>query len=77
MGIDISKNQTKGIFDTYKSGKSFAYVITVCGQNSSGQRPIYPGIATRLEWNFPDPSTLRERHASHNGSRRIETLITT
>ena len=59
MGIDISKNQTKGIFDTYKSGKSFAYVITVCGQNSSGQRPIYPGIATRLEWNFPDPSTFK------------------
>src|SRR5213592_2061839 len=37
IGIDISANQTKAVFDMLKSGKSFAYVITVCDETSAGR----------------------------------------
>jgi arsenate reductase len=62
IGIDISGNQTKAVSDMYKSGKSFAYVITVCDETSAERCPIYPGIATRLHWSFPDPSSLLGNH---------------
>ena len=35
IGIDISANRTKGVFDVLKSGKMFAYVITVCDEASA------------------------------------------
>ena len=57
-GIDISGNKTKGVFDMYKSGKMFAYVITVCDEASAERCPIFAGVATRLHWSFPDPSAL-------------------
>jgi arsenate reductase (thioredoxin) len=30
IGIDISKKETRSVFDIWKSGQIFAYVITVC-----------------------------------------------
>jgi arsenate reductase (thioredoxin) len=62
IGIDISRNQTKGVFDMYKSVKTFAYVITVCDETSAERCPIFPGVTTRLHWGFPDPSSLHGTH---------------
>lgn len=62
VGIDISQNQTKAVFDMYKSGKTFAYVITVCDETSAERCPIFPGVTTRLHWSFPDPSSLQGTH---------------
>ncbi|HJX98627.1 MAG TPA: arsenate reductase ArsC, partial [Chthoniobacterales bacterium] len=31
--IDISKNKTQAVFDVFKSGQLFAYVITVCAES--------------------------------------------
>src|SRR3979411_510645 len=58
VGIDISKNETRAVFDVFKAGKLFSYVITVCDETSAEKCPIFPGIAKRLHWSFPDPSTL-------------------
>jgi arsenate reductase len=30
VGIDISNNKTQAVFDVFKSGQFFPYVITVC-----------------------------------------------
>jgi arsenate reductase len=57
-GIDISKKETRAVFDVFKSGKLFAYVITVCDETNAEKCPIFPGVTTRLHWSFPDPSTL-------------------
>src|SRR5881628_1365888 len=58
VGIDISGKQTKAVFDIVKSGKTFAYVITVCDETSAERCPIFPGVTTRLHWSFRDPSSF-------------------
>ena len=55
IGIDISQSKTKRVFDVYRSGLTFKYVVSVCDQ-SSERGPIFPGVATRLHWSFPDPA---------------------
>jgi arsenate reductase len=55
-GIDISENETKSVFDFYKKGKFFKYVITVCDEASAQKCPTFPGVAKKLHWNFKDPS---------------------
>src|ERR1700738_2991311 len=56
IGIDISRNKTQAVFDVFKSGELFAYVITVCSEAEAQGCPIFPGVTTRLHWAFPDPS---------------------
>ena len=62
IGIDISGNQTKAVFDIIKSGQIFAYVITVCDEASAERCPIFPGVTKRLQWSFPDPSSVPGTH---------------
>jgi arsenate reductase (thioredoxin) len=59
VGIDISKKKTQAVFDVFKSGQLFAYVITVCDETSAEKCPIFPGPTTRLHWSFPDPSEVQ------------------
>ena len=40
IGIDISENKTQAVFDVFKSGEVFAYVITVCDESEADQCPI-------------------------------------
>jgi len=76
VGIDISRNKTQAVFDVFKSGELFAYVITVCAESEAAGCPIFPGVTTRLHWSFPDPSKLtgssEERIA---GTRKIRDQI--
>jgi arsenate reductase len=58
VGIDISRNQTQSVFDLFKSGRRFQYVISVCDEASAERCPIFPGVTTRLNWSFADPSTF-------------------
>ncbi len=57
-GIDISNNGTQSVFDLFKSGRRFAFVISVCDAASAERCPIFPGVTTRLNWNFADPSAF-------------------
>ena len=56
IGIDISENKTKSVFDFYKQGKHYDFVVTVCDESQSGQCPVFPGAIERLHWSFADPS---------------------
>jgi len=58
VGIDISQNKTKSVFDFYKQGKQYDYVITVCDESQSGACPVFPGKGQRLHWGFTDPSSF-------------------
>ena len=61
-GIDISARKPQAVFDVLKSGQMFAYVITVCDGANAERCPIFPGVTTRLNWSFPDPSTFVGTH---------------
>ncbi len=57
-GIDISKNQTNNVFDFFKQGKLYRYVITVCDKDASDRCPIFPGMSEKINWSFSDPSSF-------------------
>ena len=58
VGIDISGNSTQSVFDLFKAGRRFEYVISVCDEASAERCPIFPGVTTRLNWGFADPSAF-------------------
>jgi arsenate reductase len=57
-GIDIAGKQTNDVFEFFKQGRLYDYVITVCSKEAAERCPIFPGRAKRLQWFFPDPSTF-------------------
>lgn len=56
--IDISQNKTKDVFEFYKSGKMYNYVITVCDEASGQRCPIFPSALKSIHWSFEDPSSF-------------------
>ena len=57
-GIDISHNGTQSVFDLYKSGRLFEYVVSVCDAASAERCPVFPGVTKRMSWSFADPSAF-------------------
>lgn len=62
VGLDISGNRSKSVFDIFKSGRVFDYVVTVCDDSREGQCPVFPGVARRLHIPFSDPAALTGTH---------------
>ena len=76
IGFDISKKKTQAVFDVFKSGELFPYVITVCDESSAEKCPIFPGVTKRLHWSFPDPAALTGSHKERlEGTRKIRDQI--
>jgi arsenate reductase len=85
-GIDISQNQTKNVFDLFKQGRMFGYVVTVCDKEAAEKCPIFPGVAKRMNWSFADPSSLsgteeeklqRTREIRDTIKTQVRTWVTT
>lgn len=76
IGIDISRNETRAVFDVFKLGELFAYVVTVCDESEAVGCPIFPGATQRLHWSFADPSKLTGSHQERlEGTREIRDQI--
>jgi arsenate reductase len=58
------------VFDLFKSGRHFHYVISVCDEAQGEKCPLFPGVAKRLTWNVPDPSTF-----TGNDAERLERIV--
>lgn len=75
-GIDISKKETKAVFDLYKKGAMYSYVIAVCDAANAQRCPIFPGVRKMLQWSFPDPSALQGTDEEKlEGARKIRDAI--
>jgi arsenate reductase (thioredoxin) len=76
LEIDISKNPTQRVFDVWKSGQMFAFVITVCSEVEAEGCPIFAGVTTRLHWPFDDPSKFTGTHDERlEKTRRVRDQI--
>ena len=76
IGIDISGNKTKSVFDYFRQGRMYKYVITVCDQTAAERCPIFPGIAEKIHWSFPDPSALQGTYEENlKSTKEIRDLI--
>jgi arsenate reductase len=58
IGYDISKNETNSVFDYYKEGRTYTYVIKVCDTINGQRCPIFPNTLKDFNWDVPDPSEL-------------------
>jgi arsenate reductase len=62
IGLDISGQQTKTVFDMFRSGRSFLHVVTIHDEASHERPPIFPGVTNRSRWHIPDPALFRGSH---------------
>lgn len=71
-GIDLSDKQTNSVYDFYREGRSYDYVITVCSNDAAERCPVFPGGGRRLHWPFDDPSRVEGSREEKLGEvRRI------
>jgi Protein-tyrosine-phosphatase len=57
-GLDISNNPTNSVFDFYKEGRKYRFVITVCDPEAAEKCPVFAGVAKRIHMGFKDPSSF-------------------
>lgn len=75
-GIDISGKKTHKVWDYFKEGRKYAYVITVCSREAEEQCPIFPGHVQRINWPFPDPAKFTgNREEVLNKTREVRNVI--
>jgi len=62
IGFDLSQAESDSVFEFFKEGRLYDYVITVCDETAAGQCPVFPGITKRVHWPFKDPEALTGTH---------------
>ncbi len=59
-GMDITHKKTNNVFEFYREGRRYHYVVTVCSKEAAERCPVFPGVGPiqRLHWPFEDPSQV-------------------
>lgn len=55
-GIDISNAEVNSVFEFFKEGRLYKYVIAVCDEKTAEKCPVFAGVTARINWSFEDPS---------------------
>lgn len=83
-GLDLSHATNDSVFEFFKQGKRFNYIITVCDEGNAERCPVFPGVTHRIHWSFQDPAALsgseeekleKVKSISDDVKRHIESLI--
>lgn len=61
-GLDLSGKGTTSVFDLFRTGELFDYVVTVCDEAGEAGCPVFPGVTHRLRLPFPDPAMAQGSH---------------
>jgi arsenate reductase len=57
-GYDLSKQKSDSVFEFYKEGRLYDFVIYVCDKETEEKCPIFPGLRRSMSWPFPDPAMV-------------------
>jgi arsenate reductase len=64
VGLHVAQTSSQpSVFDLFKAGRHFHYVIGVCDEEHGQKCPLFPGVTKRISWSFSDPSTFTGSHA--------------
>jgi arsenate reductase len=55
-GYDLEGKKANSVFDLFQQGRLYSQVITVCEESVEQDCPVFPGVAYRAHWPFPDPA---------------------
>lgn len=58
-GIDLTSKKTQSVFNLYKEGNFFGYVITVCDKAKESDCPMFPGDPIRIHWDLENPEDFK------------------
>jgi arsenate reductase (thioredoxin) len=63
IGIKLAATGPQpSVFELYKAGRRFDYVVSVCDAEQGQKCPLFPGVTKRIAWSFPDPSAFTGSH---------------
>jgi len=71
IGYDLSDKTTTDVFELFRAGELFQYVITVCSPEVEQKCPLFPGVTDRINWPFPDPAKVEGTHEEKLAATRI------
>lgn len=57
-GYDISNNQTNSVFEFFKEGRRYTFIIKVCDEINGQRCPVFPNALKDVYWNISDPASL-------------------
>jgi len=58
-GYDLQGRKGNSIFEYFKEGRLYDYVVYVCASEDEDRCPVFPGVRKSLHWPFQDPSKLQ------------------
>jgi arsenate reductase len=74
QGVDIRGHASKSL-DGFL-GQPFDYVVTVC-DNAAESCPLFPGVAERIHWSFPDPAAVEGNAAKLMAFQQVRDALYT